>query len=1069
LKTAPAPILSAIRTGHVNTVGVVVYAEWNHNSMYRTFVDNEPAEYVAGSDTELFPIESITQNNRPEKSGICKAVAGQAYAESSYHRTPNPQRFYAASADDVYKYWQSPTPSDASKNITQVSPYVMYMEDEDSGGFPVRRTVKTNKINLCVENSFSNPTNFEVQIMTGTGSDWVKIADQTTFTFPSTGRVALWYNGTAWTTTRNTDNIIDAFAVRLVVTKMSTAVSYFNLIEMGFGLELDVSADVSNVSPSSSMGEPDFITPLGTASSNTGSITLFNDSRKYTNENTGSILYHLLDKGVKFTGYYRYENSYNIQDFVLYSDNWDESESETVVSLVDYTRFFQETKPPRVLYEDIPVQEAIWRLCDVVGFNSYVIDVIDEDPSSLINIFWTDADKTVWQTLQELSRATQTAIFFDSYGQLRVKTRAAAFNKNQTPVDTLTRDGDPTHLPNIVNLSSSKQYEANKVKITYKPTKFSSRNYYVIPYEQVWAPEDVVTLRASRLLVNMTSTSNTVTIAQDHAETWPYKGKFQIEGEWIVYEGKEYSYDLAGVATKTTVMSLEEQKRLDDKTAPERIHLNQYTGKLFITERGSNNTEAQAHTVRPAGWATRRIINSGTAKVSSGAVHNAAESSITITNAGNGDDYMMYTRGSMVDEGFYYLGTSIRIDKSSHAMKRGGIFFNADGGWGTGYFVEITASSTITGKLRDSNNEIVLYSQNANGVKKVFGGEKYNLPPTGIDLVGPYTTSPARKSVDIGAARAVTMGQWVDLDVVYQPGTNDTILVYVNGSLALTAVIPSGSGFKHARNGAWGLYARGASKVSFDYAYAIENPAVATPSTTAQYWDRITQGFRSNQWMVDWVYSSRMVKRSAKSSAKVRQLYDQRFFDEFGPILHEIRDFDVKFSSEQPVIQSKLYLSNNSQCVPLGYSANNGGAKFTLANTSRDHAVLSGEDDLSAEGEGTINQMLFIYGRPVLLSDEQTVERQDDWSIRRRGVIETDYTSPWIQSEAEAERFADWLTTHFRTSDTVLTVEIFGNPLYELGDLVQVNNLELSGTYYVVEISNTFESGLVTNLTLRKT
>lgn len=1062
MKSVSTPVLNALKTGHSTTVGLLAYAEWNHNMMYKTLVDNTPNEDENGYDTELFPIESITRGNRPEKSGICKAIAGQAYADYNYHTTPSPQRYYIADVDDEYKYWQSPVTSDGSNALANTAPHVLYTQENGT----TLRTVKTNKINICVENSFANPTTFNIQIKKSTTSNWESVATQAGVTFPATGRISLWYNGTNWTTTKNTDNVIDVHAVRLVVTGLNKPNAYFNLIELGLGLELNVTADVAAMSASFSMGEQDFITPLGTISSNTGQISLFNDERKYSGKNPSSVLFGLLDKGVKFSGSYRIDSD-TIQDFVMYSDTWDESDSETVVALVDYSRFFQDVKPRRVLYNNIPVQEAIWRLCDLVGFNSYKVTTIDTEPNSKIDIFWTDAEKSIWETFQELSRATQTAIYFDSYGVLQVKTRGAAFNDAQTPVDTLTREGSSTRLPNIISLSDAKQYEANKVVINYKPAKFSEREYYVIPYEQVWEPEGTVTLRASELTVNMTDTSMEVHVAPQDAETWPFKGKFQIEGEWVEYEGKEYSYFDKGVANKVIVKSQEEKEEYDDRTDPAKIHLNKFTGKMVVTVRGAYNTQAQAHSIAPTGWRTQKQKNYGAAQTSSGSLHNAKESCITLNSGGNMNDYLYYNRGSVNDEGFYYMGTSIRINKGSHKSKVGGIFFNADGGLGTGYFVEVSASINFKGQKRKTGNEITVYSMKANGTKKVFGGEKYVIKDKskGNDKDSKNT----KKVLDIGAQHAVVLNNYVDIDVVFQPGTTDRILVYANGTLLIDSRIPAGE-WQHARKGLWGLYTRGNSNVSFDYAYAVENAATTvTPSQPVQYLDRIAGGFRANQWMVDWVYQSRMVKKKKRSNKKVRQNYNQRYYTEFGPILHEIRDFEVKFNSDEPVVQSKLYLSNYSQCIPLSYSADNSTARFTLANISRDNAILSGDDELTALGQGTIGHKLFVYGRPVLLEDEKILEKQDDEAIRRRGIIETDYDSPWIQSEAEAERFATWLVDHWRTSDSVLTVEVFGNPTYELGDVVQVNYRELSGTYYITEITNAFEGGITTNLTLRKT
>src|SRR5690349_8445573 len=150
MKSVSGTVLTAIKTGQVNTVGLVAFAEWNHNAMYHTLVDNTPTEDSSGYDTEMFPIESITQTNRPIKSGICKAVADQAVADFSYHSNVPAQRYYVADVDDEYKYWQSPVTSDGAKALANTAPQVLYTNDNGS-----LRTVKANKINVCVENSFA--------------------------------------------------------------------------------------------------------------------------------------------------------------------------------------------------------------------------------------------------------------------------------------------------------------------------------------------------------------------------------------------------------------------------------------------------------------------------------------------------------------------------------------------------------------------------------------------------------------------------------------------------------------------------------------------------------------------------------------------------------------------------------------------------------------------------------------------------------------------------------------------------------------------------------------------------
>jgi hypothetical protein len=216
-----------------------------------------------------------------------------------------------------------------------------------------------------------------------------------------------------------------------------------------------------------------------------------------------------------------------------------------------------------------------------------------------------------------------------------------------------------------------------------------------------------------------------------------------------------------------------------------------------------------------------------------------------------------------------------------------------------------------------------------------------------------------------------------------------------------------------------------------------------------------------------------MVRRKVRKKwTKVKQRYSQRFYDEFGPMVHEIREYDVKFNTDGlPVLESKIFNSNGNQSVVPEYVHDVSGAKFLVANTSRDNAVLNGEDTLTAKGEGSIDQKLFIYGRPVIMKDEETIVKTDDWAIRRRGIIETEFSSKWVQNKEAAESLATWMTTNWTRSDSSLDVEVFGNPLFELGDVVAVQYEEMTAAthkYYVVGINTSFNAGITTNLTLRR-
>lgn len=1157
MKNRPV-ILEAITNDHVNEVGTILQAEWQMNRFYNTKADNTPSEDDEAFDIEYFPIESITDPNRPT-SGICKAVVGQSFVESRHHGDVPKARYYTVDADDEYQYWQSPRSTDASgvfpvfnaanfpepldsdyvyDDLTCVRPSVTYITEdtEDAEGEPVDGTpivIEVNKITYTIENTFAYPTDYDVEVRYTPTGNWTKVAGN--IAIPEDGKVELWYNGTNWTTTQTLAYTRSVSAVRLVVRKMNKQ-AYFNLIELGLCLERDLSGDVSSWSDQFTMGENDFITPLGRISSNSGQVTLWNGNEgTYRNNNEASDYFGILDKGVIFRGWMFYGDKSDpvqwkdvnnwVREFELYSEVWDENDDSTIITLVDGSTLFMETKPRPVLYQSMPVQEVIWRICDIIGFNNYQISPVPEAPAApvypvfqeppfqtetdaqfqnrleayraeeaeyqialkaynlrpgVIDIFWTDGEKTAWEIFGDLSRATQTAIYFDSYGVLQVKTRDAAWDATKGSSYNFINESVPGGQPaNIVSLSEKSDYEANKVTVSWMPTGFSESRDNIVPFEVVWEPDGDVVLRATDLAQNLLKGEKTIYLSTKEGKTWPWKGIMNVEGEWISFDAKRYvHYDKNGERQTTWVEDYEQQKALDFDAGAFFRHLNNYTGALRVEQRGLWGTEETDHRIDLNNWSkTRRTNYNSNSEVRAGIRMNVGESSVTIggKKAKNSlNDYTYLHRGNSVDSGYKYLGFKMKIDNTSHEDKCGGIFFNADDGIGTGYFLEVMATSKMDGKTRNSRNEVMFYSMKADGSKKVFGGETVRMR----DKSKNHKKGAVTKK-DIGARLAVVGGRYIDFDIwVKDTGTTHNIQIFANGRKLMDAQV-EGS-WRHSNVSRFGLFARGHSQVTFDYVYAIASPGVELIDSES-YFDRINGGYYSTQ-ADDWTFDTRGARRKVKKRRKRRrkgkkwkwvwkkyqQRYKQRVYDEFGPVAHEVREFDVKFTSEAPVLESRMYFSNETQAVCTEYTGDIKTANFIMANISREPAIINGDDERTAMGNGTINHKLFVYGRPVIQQDSQEIVKEDGWSVRRRGPIEIEYASPWIQNKEEAERFAEWLTTHWSRSDSTLEVEVFGNPLIELTDVVHVKYKHIDAYFYVIGVANMFESGLTTTLTLRK-
>jgi hypothetical protein len=202
----------------------------------------------------------------------------------------------------------------------------------------------------------------------------------------------------------------------------------------------------------------------------------------------------------------------------------------------------------------------------------------------------------------------------------------------------------------------------------------------------------------------------------------------------------------------------------------------------------------------------------------------------------------------------------------------------------------------------------------------------------------------------------------------------------------------------------------------------------------------------------------------------VRYRYNDRFFDDFGPYVQQMREFDVKFDPA-PVLHSRLYCTNDWDAIVLGYKADPFGATFVVANTARNTAIIHGDDTLSFAGSGdSVSQALTVFGRPLIIEDAENVLVENTDQIRARGKIETELTEMWLQSKTMANDVANWIRNRFTYGNEDITVTVFGNPLIVPTDVVTVDYPEkgITGDFFVVSVSNSFDAGITTSLTLRR-
>jgi hypothetical protein len=1058
-------------------------AEWNHNRF-----SGPPTVVNTGNvdtDTDEFPLDSVVSPSRPEKDGIVKARAqnrsryntthtAQGYTQSKYDEGTGPgTRAYTVSSESKYKYWSSPTASAA----TLTTGYYAL----SSGSIEVTYTkdIWMNKLVAVFEAGIVQPkdiTIFYKTTSTGAWTQWPGV-----FQINSDGVLSVYLQSSGdMATDEYLLNVIKIRGIKVVVAGLSAPNAYLNVVEVSARLKTDLSTFVVEYNTNNTMSEPSLITPLGVCSSNEGSITLDNIDGRFDNDRTtlmGSgvenIFLGLIDKNIRMVldlGIDVDGLTENTRQLTMWSDEWGSQNKDTVeVSVKDSSKVLQENKPNATLYQGLTTAGIVWRMCDAIGFNNYEISVEAMNDNHIIDYFWTDPEKTVWEHFQEISQATQTAIFFDEFDVLKVLPRTAAYDLAK-PV-SWTFDGEEVEnraaaqgrplndngkLSDIIEMEQTYDFEANVVNVKYIPTTVSQAKGNVIPMEQVWNPEGDEVLRSSRLYQTVNPDSASFRITPTEAKLWPYAGTVQIEGEFIKYTKKSYTYRNGSGNWINAYIASEEERLKLDALNPSLAPFNYFNGYFYtgLDGRGQWGTTTASHVTDLGGWGFNHIRTGGEAlRTWNGGLildRNQGVAKLDTNKTFSKFSWYVCTRGSRNDSPPYWYGTRMRFPTSGYSFGAAGIVITA-GDYDNGYYIELTRTAAISSADRKYTHELRFYVKYNDGHIKTIG-------PNG----------------GAGVPLSIVEGIWYDLDIHFEwQGSDRVVNIMVNGVSRMQAVVPEGMGTGESIGGRYGFFSRGDTIAEFEYLYS-STYAVNDAFDEEGWFDRIQGGYQSSQYDREWTYGYRTNRklRYHRPTAYVRSRYASRLMDEFAPVVHEVREYNIKFD-KFPVIHSSLYISNDNQIICPEYNGNPFGANFVLANTARVNAIANGEDTLSFGADNPVEQKLLVYGRLVSRDEEQTVTVKNDAAVNRRGTVEVDVTSDWIQSKTAAQEIANWITQNWGGGSDEIKITAFGNPLIQLGDLVAIQYPAKSMTYaknkyFVVGVENSYDGGLETNVTLRR-
>lgn len=541
---------------------------------------------------QYFPASSLTQPHRPQ-SGINYnmiegGIAGTVISTDDFINKPfeprKPRSYGMSTKFPGYQYWISDCKS-MDKPFNDVYPIPL-------ADIVVRyiQPIPANKIKATF-NLGPMPHDFKIMYSPeDMGDNWYEAGSNLTTSINEfTGEVEVWRQPSGlWTSEPYFDEDLSDMIrrVRLVVMTMKEPNKRVELIEFGALKHIDITESVESFSLDSNMNETSQFRIIGASSANSGSLSLSDLDRRFSFDHVADIrgenfkgistkassLKTVVERQTKFTFdviYNDEDETHPIRVGTMYATDWEDSEVGFKLQLFDSAKYLQNINAVDAIFENKPIHYVIGTILDMAGFSNYSLDMSDfrkgQAPSGeekietpVLTYFATDPDESVWKNLQDICEATYSAVYFDEYGNLQLITRdelTRSLQRDETTRQTIER---PAHtlrgefvdgkIPNIIEFNKNREDEANSVNIKFQPKKIKENNDPYNPKQLtdiLWQSDSTISLQAARLVKPLDVNEENEFWIDGHEERallWPYKGRGNINGEIIAWEGKEYQW-----------------------------------------------------------------------------------------------------------------------------------------------------------------------------------------------------------------------------------------------------------------------------------------------------------------------------------------------------------------------------------------------------------------------------------------------------------------------------------------------------------------------------------------------
>lgn len=466
----------------------------------------------------------------------------------------------------------------------------------------------------------------------------------------------------------------------------SPAINILELIEISPRLEVDMSAYVIDLNIDKELSEDSNIPlPIGQISSNMATVSFSNlpiligrsditdlgrenDITPISNFTKNSPFKGLLNRGAKIICNFNVDyqkTSEVIPAFHMYVDRWIDSIGTTDFKIVaecfDTIQRLHTTKTRPLYFKNATLNEIIFGILDSVGFAEYSFNQLNSlnilqginynsnlaqynKSQKTIPHFWTDKDKSVTETLNEIFKVYQIAMNVDEYGIVRFSSLNSLNQKLRYMIDQkqnffkLQDYSNDEVNSNIVNLNFEEIDPVRQIILKYKqpyPTlsdpepvnKKDGSNKMMVKKarEIVWEPkQDIELLPYFELsppgIVSRIQNKikfDPVAVTSSPTRTIKHSGYLLIDQEIIKYDGTEFEFttpDNPSFSYIDVVKNESDVRSIINKLIIQ-YNFSQVnyssTGYLVNVERGVFGTTASTHIVeypgRKTGWIAREF------------------------------------------------------------------------------------------------------------------------------------------------------------------------------------------------------------------------------------------------------------------------------------------------------------------------------------------------------------------------------------------------------------------------------------------------------------------------------